>query len=45
MKGYEHKRNVRIVNKALLFRGENASEERLKSLNLCYFVKSESQDC
>lgn len=29
----------------VLFKGENASKEQLNFLNLCYFVKSESQDC
>ena len=45
MREYEQKRNIRIVNKVLLCKGEDANKEQLKMLNLCCRVKKESQEC
>lgn len=35
MRWYEKKRNVKIMNKVLLFKIENARKEQLKSFTLC----------
>lgn len=35
MRVYELKRNVRIMKKSIVFKGENASKEQFEILNLC----------